>query len=199
MNLDFLQFQDCVFFSGSGRCSCNSYLLQTLSRYRGEGVGGVGGDPYEEVYSNAGVGSPISPDYRGPKVNSFLHCCGSVNIFFRIPICEYIILIANPDPGGQLFTDPDKPKLFRIKIFGNRWIILFLGIEKRKNKFTYWQHVDNLYPCEDNAVKKVSKLRFIAEPKAFDSILHYFHVIFPTKIGHEDQINPFQKIYSRNI
>jgi hypothetical protein len=30
-----------------------------------------GGDPYEEVYSNAGVGSPISPDYRGPKVLLF--------------------------------------------------------------------------------------------------------------------------------
>jgi hypothetical protein len=44
-----------------------------MSLYRGEGAGGVGGgDPYEEVYSNAGVGSPISPDYRGPKVLLFL-------------------------------------------------------------------------------------------------------------------------------
>ncbi len=43
---------------------------KNLSRYR-EGAGVGGGDPYEEVYSNAGVGSPISPDYRGPKVQFF--------------------------------------------------------------------------------------------------------------------------------
>ena len=73
MNLDFSQFQDSV-ISQVQEISCNYFCYKTLSLYRGEGVGGVGGDPYEEVYSNAGVGSPISPDYRGPKVLIFL--CG---------------------------------------------------------------------------------------------------------------------------
>jgi hypothetical protein len=48
------------------------FFYKTLSRYRGEGAGVGGGDPYEEVYSNTGVGSPISPDCRGPKVLLFL-------------------------------------------------------------------------------------------------------------------------------
>ncbi len=68
MNLNFSQFQGCVFFSQVLDVSCNSFFYKTMSLYRGEGAGVGGGDPYEEVYSNAGVGSPISPDYRGPKV-----------------------------------------------------------------------------------------------------------------------------------
>jgi len=76
MNLDFSQFQDSV-ISQVQEISCNYFCYKTLSLYRGEGTGGVGGgDPYEEVYSNGGVGSPISPDYRGPKVQIF---CGFVD------------------------------------------------------------------------------------------------------------------------
>ncbi len=59
-----------LYFSQVQEVSCYSFICyKTLSRYR-EGAGVGGGDPYEEVYSNAGVGSPISPDYRGPKVLS---------------------------------------------------------------------------------------------------------------------------------
>jgi hypothetical protein len=79
MNLDFLAISRLCFQD----VSCNSFCYKTLSRYRGEGAGGVGGDPYEEVYSNAGVGSPISPDYRGPKVPLFLSGI-LYKIFFHI-------------------------------------------------------------------------------------------------------------------
>ncbi len=69
--LRFLAISRLCFFSQVQDVSCNSFFYHILSLYRGEGTGGVGGDPYEEVYSNTGVGSPISPDYRGPKVLLF--------------------------------------------------------------------------------------------------------------------------------
>ncbi len=38
---------------------------------------------------------------------------------------------------------------------------------KHKQPFTFWYCVDNFYPWKDIIGKKVSKLRFIAEPRVF--------------------------------
>jgi hypothetical protein len=48
---------------------------------------------------------------------------------------------------------------FNTKFHRDRW--------KQKQPFTFWYCVDNFYPWKDIIGKKVSKLRFIAELRAF--------------------------------
>ena len=43
---------------------------------------------------------------------------------------------------------------------------------KHNQPFTFWYCVDNFYPWKDIVGKKVSKLRSIAELRAFDGILY---------------------------